>query len=303
MRERGENRDPDHDHDHDRGPPDRSGDGSGVSDGVVAFLQDFVTSALAVLAVGVLLFAVSGVWPPLVAIESHSMTPNIQKGDLVFVMEEQRFPGEGHHSGVVTAETGAVTSHTKFHRAGDVIIYRPDGSRGATPIIHRAMFWVNESENWYDKAEGTYVGDAENCEQLRNCPAPHGGFVTLGDSRFNDRYDQVAGLSEPVRPAWIIGTAEFRIPALGWVRLGSGGIGAAGATPVEPAADVTVVGSTADATAGTGAIVDPTAPGASATETGDAATTTPGHNATVGEGNNSTVSDSNATVAGSAAAT
>src|SRR6056297_337911 len=69
--------------------PGRTGD----DDRGGSFLNDFATSVLAVVAVGVLLFAVSGVWPPMVAIESPSMEPHIDTGDLVFVMEEHRFPG------------------------------------------------------------------------------------------------------------------------------------------------------------------------------------------------------------------
>ena len=35
--------------------------------------------------VGAVLFAVAGVWPPVVAVESASMQPNLDRGDLVFV--------------------------------------------------------------------------------------------------------------------------------------------------------------------------------------------------------------------------
>jgi signal peptidase len=91
-----------------------------------------------------------------------------------------------------------------------------------TPIIHRARFWVNESENWVanGKADPAHLGSAESCGQLSQCPAPHAGFITKGDA--NGRYDQVSGLSEPVKPAWVVGTAEFRIPWLGNIRLWAG---------------------------------------------------------------------------------
>jgi len=190
------------------------------------FARDVVSSAVAVLLVGVLLFAVSGVWPPMVAVESPSMTPNMKTGDLVFVMEAERFPGEGAHgeTGVVTARTGetADVDYTKFSREGDVIVYTPDGDSGRTPIIHRAMFWVEEGENWYEKADRQSIGRYAACgdtpdEALPNCPAPHAGFVTKGDA--NGVYDQAQELSEPVRPEWVVGTAELRVPALGCVRL------------------------------------------------------------------------------------
>ena len=76
-----------------------------------------------------------------------------------------------------------------------------------------------DGENWYDRADPAVV-DAENCDELRNCPAPHAGFITKGDNEAtNDYYDQARGLSSPVKPAWVRGTAEYRIPYLGWVRL------------------------------------------------------------------------------------
>jgi len=110
--------------------------------------------------------------------------------------------------------------HAEFNRPGDVIVYNRDGSNRYTPVIHRAMLWVEDGENWYDRADPDAVGSADNCAALRNCPAPHAGFITKGDNdRTNARYDQVSGLSAPVKPGWVIGRAEIRIPYLGEIRL------------------------------------------------------------------------------------
>jgi signal peptidase len=226
----------DTDHSTERPGSDRTGDGTDSSNRTgddtagtnwTVFVYDVLNSAVAVLLVGALLFAVSGVWPPMVAIESPSMTPQMETGDLVFVMEETRFPGEGAHEGVVTARTGRTTDadYRKFGRQGDVIVYKPDGDGDATPIIHRAMFWVEEGENWYDRADRQSVGRYDRCGEsveaaTPNCPAPSAGFITKGDA--NSRYDQVDGLSSPVKPAWVVGTAEVRVPLLGCIRLRSG---------------------------------------------------------------------------------
>jgi len=185
---------------------------------VVQYGLDIVGSAGAVILIGLLLFTVSGVWPPLVAIESPSMDPHIEKGDLVFVMEEQRFAGPNDRHGVVTA--GAADGYTKFQRPGDVIVYEPDGSDRRTPIIHRAMFYVEDGENWYSRADPDHLSGADNCRELANCPADDGGFITKGDN--NNQYDQVGSspISEPVEPEWVIGTAEYRVPLLGEIRLG-----------------------------------------------------------------------------------
>ncbi len=217
-----------------------AGDGSEAPSGVVGWLRwfwttdespavyvrDVVTSVGAVLLVGLLLFAISGIWPPMVAIESGSMEPNMERGDLVFVMSEDRFvpdaapTHDGASTGVVPADRAAEIGYTEFNRPGDVIVFRRDGSGGATPVIHRAMLWVEDGENWYDRADPEAIGDADSCEALRYCPAPHAGFITKGDNDVtNAHYDQVTGLSAPVRPAWVVGTAEFRIPYLGNIRL------------------------------------------------------------------------------------
>jgi signal peptidase len=211
--------------------------------GAVSYLREILSSVAAVLLVGLVLFAVSGLWPPMVAIESPSMEPNMKTGDLVFVMEEHRLaPGAAYaDTGVVTFRTGQETGYDKFDMGGDVIVYRPDGNGATTPIIHRAMFYVNASENWYDKAvavDPRAVGAADDCGELDFCPAPHGGFITKGDNENTNRhYDQVSGLSAPVKPAWVVGTAEFRIPLLGNIRLwASGTVEAPTPWAVEPAA-------------------------------------------------------------------
>jgi signal peptidase len=211
-------------------PPLRHGDDEAAESkaerGARTFLVDVVSSAVAVLLVGALLFAVSGVWPPMVAIESSSMAPHMNTGDLVFVMDEQRFPGDGEiaGTGVVTLRSGQNSDYRQFQRPGDVIVYKPNGNDGATPIIHRAMFYVQEGENWYEEADRQSIGRYSECgetteEALPYCPAPHAGFITKGDN--NGGYDQAQPdpLSAPVKAEWVVGTAEVRIPKLGCIRL------------------------------------------------------------------------------------
>ena len=189
------------------------------------FLRDLGTSVAAVLLLGVYLFAISGVWPPMVAIESGSMEPNMQINDLAFVMDTDRFqPGASEDigpgdTGVVTAAVGAETGYSQFGRSGDVIIYQPDGNGQRTPIIHRAMFWVEEGENWCENeaVDPVYLGNIDT--DSNQCVVPHDGFITKGDD--NPTYDQAGTqqISDPVRPDWVVGTAEMRIPYLGWFRL------------------------------------------------------------------------------------
>ena len=181
----------------------------------VLFIRDVVTSVGAVVLIGLYIFTVSGVWPPMVAIESGSMEPNMSKNDLIFVMETDRFHPDAAHgdTGVVTARAGEAVDYEKFGGPGDVIIYNPRGNTQVTPIIHRAMFWVEAGENWCDRANDEYISGTERCSE-----APHAGFITKGDN--NPTYDQTgSGNLTPVKPEWVVGTSEVQIPGLGWLRL------------------------------------------------------------------------------------
>jgi len=193
-----------------------------ATDGPLLVVRETALSVGAVVVVGLLLFSISGVWPPMVAVESGSMEPHMQKGDLVFITNAGRFAPDTAHegTGVVPRDVARETDHWKFGAHGSVIVYDNPGEAGP-PVIHRAQFWIEEGENWYDDADPDYV-NADGCAEMRNCPAPNAGFVTKGDA--NEQYDQVNGISGPVKPGWIVGIARVRIPYLGWVRLGVSGI-------------------------------------------------------------------------------
>jgi len=209
--------------------PNGGTDADGGGGSWMLYLYDLLSSVGIVILIGALLFAASGIWPPMVAVESGSMEPVMERGDLVFVMESERFPGPGaHESGVVTAQAGQDTGYEKFDGSGDVIVYKPDGSDYRTPVIHRAMFWVEEGENWAEKANPEYLPENAVCDgageavqngtDIPSCPAPHAGFITKGDA--NAHYDQVNGIVRgPVKPAWVVGTAEHAVPYLGNIRL------------------------------------------------------------------------------------
>ncbi|WP_435100539.1 S26 family signal peptidase [Halorubrum sp. N11] len=186
-------------------------------EGLLMWIREMLSSVAIVLVIGLILFGVSGVWPPMVAVESGSMEPNMKVGDLVFVTEPGRLAPDAADNdiGVVTHEVGEAVDYRTFGSYGSVVIYRPPG-RTASPIIHRAMFHVEEGENWYDRADDRYHS-AASCGDLTHCPAPHDGFITLGDN--NGNYDQASGLAAPVRSDWVKGVARVRIPYLGYVRL------------------------------------------------------------------------------------
>lgn len=208
---------------------DRTGDGPDpthsplrwvlrTDDERVVFLRDVLSSVATVVLIALLLFAISGIWPPLVAVQSGSMEPHMHRGDLVFLMDEQRFPPDDAvaGTGVVTHRTGQETGYWSFGDYGNVVVYRPDGG-GGTPIIHRTRFYVEAGDDWVARAHDEYLGGVDTCAETATCPAPHDGFITKGDD--NAEYDQVGGQSTVVKPSWIEGRAKVRVPFLGYVRL------------------------------------------------------------------------------------
>ena len=192
-----------------------------TDDGTVVAIRDVLSSVAIVAVIGLILFGFSGIWPPLVAVESGSMEPNMERGDLIFVADNERYVSDGaiDGTGVVTVEDAEETGHTTFGQPGDVIIFMPNGNDHATPVIHRAHLWVEEGDNWVAKADPDVVGDLE-CEDVEaTCPARHDGFITKGDA--NPNYDQYRGgaRTDVVKPEWVTAKGVFRIPWLGHVRL------------------------------------------------------------------------------------
>ncbi|MDD1746836.1 MAG: S26 family signal peptidase [Methanomassiliicoccales archaeon] len=99
------------------------------------------------------LWAYSGVWPPLVVIESGSMQHSdtrsyigvIDTGDLVILKQQDA-------TSVRTYLESVDDGYSTYGELGDVVIYRPFGSYDRTPIIHRALCRVvyNASGGGFD---------------------------------------------------------------------------------------------------------------------------------------------------------
>lgn len=164
----------------------------------VVLLREIIYVLLLVGGVALGLFLVSGTWPAVVTIESGSMIPHMNVGDLVFVVEENRF------GDLQTWVDGKDTGYTAFGDYGDVIVYRPNGAGTVTPIIHRAMVWADAA------AVALYFPDS------------HEGYITKGDN--NPAIDQGAllpgvGVIEPVKGEWVVGKALFAVPLLGYIPL------------------------------------------------------------------------------------
>ncbi|HEY3272655.1 MAG TPA: S26 family signal peptidase [Methanocella sp.] len=161
----------------------------------VSTFRDILFAGIAISAVALVLYMYSGAWPPLVSVDGLSMDPHMHSGDLILIQKID--PGK-----IATYDVAKGTDYKTFESYGDVLVYRPFGRTDITPVIHRAMAWVNESEPMW---EGGIA-------------APSSGFVTQGDNNY--LYDQCSGIcpNTPVNPDWVMGVARFRIPLLGYVR-------------------------------------------------------------------------------------
>lgn len=173
----------------------------------------------------VLIFAsvsllLTGLLTPFVAVSSGSMEPHINTGDMVVLSDHnpENPPPLASNAEITTVAEGHVsdTPHTTFNGYGDVIVFEP--ANGDVPIIHRAHMWVEEGENWVVKGDSEYLGDVTSCDDIKTCPAPNDGYITAGDN--NKLYDQLRNDKPPVEEDRIIGVAEYRVPGVGWIRIG-----------------------------------------------------------------------------------
>lgn len=166
----------------------------------IGLLRDFIF-VFAVVAIFASVSQIAlGLWSPMVAVKSESMVPNLHIGDIIFVESINR-------TDVNTYETGKQNDYKSFGDYGDVILYKRLGKDRTTPIIHRAMYYVEEGEPMW----------------INGPPAPHAGYITKGDNpRTNPSYDQQGDISyrQPVKKEWIVGVARFyRVPLVGYVSL------------------------------------------------------------------------------------
>ena len=224
----------------------------------ILFVRDAVIAMAFVASVLLAMYAYTGLWPPLVVVESASMMHSednisyvgvIDTGDMVLVKDVDT-PDD-----IVTYMEGVVDGHRTYGDYGDVIIYKKMGSEISTPIIHRAIVLLEANE------DGSY-----RCEALRDAPEdkwsvssgsdswdhltsaltiynvgyrntsvsidiasilgefrradsdPTDGFITRGDH--NSGVDQsYRSTYVPVDIDWVVGKARGEIPWFGLLKL------------------------------------------------------------------------------------
>lgn len=229
---------------------------SKIPKSVLSLLRDVGLALLIVVVIMTVLYAYSGIWPPMVVIESGSMQHSddtsyigaIDTGDLVLV---KKVTGKGD---VITYIEGKAIGYKTYSDYGDVVIYRKDGSYITTPIIHRAILWLewnstNNSFNAPDLARleqgvdwdvsvgsSPYnisgniilygVGYKNKTVTIQPNSLPqryrHSGFITMGD---HNCATQLYYLYDPliVHEDWIEGKGRGELPWFGLIKLAFGG--------------------------------------------------------------------------------
>ncbi|MFA5237721.1 MAG: S26 family signal peptidase [Methanoregula sp.] len=214
----------------------------------VSIARDLIWVVAVVGCIALALYLACGTWPAVVTVESGSMEPHMNIGDLVVVVQQDRF------GPVQTWDEAKTTGYQKFGDYGDVIIYRPNGETDfwaqigllpfskQHPIIHRAMTWVDAGEpepyyiNMYrgevtppdylplkDNNQTIHMTNTSGFIRYGNVTT-HGGYITKGDN--NQVSDEGGTLKigditeiEPVEKDWVVGKALFTVPLVGLLPL------------------------------------------------------------------------------------
>ncbi len=232
--------------------------------------------AVALIAVGLILggmFLYTGNWPPMAVVESGSMQHsstyaylgNLNIGDVVLV---KKVTSSSQVTTYVQGEHSGLSTYGEF---GNVIIYRPYGSYQVTPIIHRAIVYLqyNSTGGGYDIPSllnippsqwyvTTPAGQSHDIYNVKNNvlisdvgythtpvlipissfvgKADYSGFITMGDHNHaahgeNATDQSLSIFPEPVKLQWIDGIAVGDMPYVGLIKLALTG-GIPSGTPV-----------------------------------------------------------------------
>jgi signal peptidase len=236
-------------------------EGFKLSKGAVNLLRDLAVAFLLVAIVMASLFAFTRVWPPMVVVESDSMQHSntesflgvIDTGDIVLVQDAPR------RQDIITYVEGRARDppYSTYGDYGDVIIFRKFGREDLTPVIHRAIMFVewNETTQGFDipsllalergeewvasKPEPFGLGRNDwvvlkdvtyrhsdirftfnlfaNLVGEEGCPSPCRGFITMGDN--NAAGGGGYDWLWIVREEWVLGRARGEIPWFGLLKL------------------------------------------------------------------------------------
>jgi signal peptidase len=226
--------------------------------GIILFARDACVALAVVGAILISMYAYAGLWPPLVVVESNSMMHGsdntshigaIDTGDLVLV---KAIDGP---TDIKTYMDGYLSGYKTYGDYGDVIIYKKGGSETVTPIIHRAMIYLEanpdgnsfsapslqdipkgkwktfDSADTWDHITSTisifgvgYMGLTVSIEMddlLRG--QAQSGFITKGDHNLQTdvTYWGPEMGYRPIDVSWVVGVARGELPWFGLLKLWS----------------------------------------------------------------------------------
>lgn len=222
---------------------------------IVIFLRDAAVAAAFVALVLLAMFAYTGLWPPLVVVESNSMMHGednhsnigtIDTGDLVLVKKVNSV------ADVETYMDSQISGHKTYGDYGDVVIYKRGGSDASTPIIHRALIHLeinsdgtsyrseslrqaatdkwstsDPTDTWDRLTSSLTINDVGYNHlsvtiDIHSLVSSHrSGFITKGDHNLGT--DQMYAAYGPVDFEWVVGKARGEIPWFGLLKLWSTG--------------------------------------------------------------------------------
>ena len=105
----------------------------------IAFIAGFMLVIMG------LLYAYSGTWPPMVAVDGHSMLPNMKPDDLILMQSLDR-------TNVTTYNEAVRQDYRTFNDFGNVIVFRPMGDSQVTPVIHSGYITQGDNNYLYDQS-------------------------------------------------------------------------------------------------------------------------------------------------------
>ncbi len=220
-----------------------------------SIIKDVLLALVVVVIVMGALFAYCQVWPPIVVVESGSMMHGVNSeigiidtGDMVLVKKAPL------KKDIVTFVEGESRNYRTYGEFGDVIIYRPNGNSNLTPIIHRAVLWLEVNtthvqtfpdgridfynytydvpslglydvlydiglQNYGYKERDVIISLKGIMYNFWNSNIePHSGYITMGDNN-NPTYDQRQGSYLLVKEDWVVGKAFGELPWFGLIKL------------------------------------------------------------------------------------
>jgi signal peptidase I len=207
-----------------------------TDDEKITFFRDILVAVLVVLLILSILWGYTGQWfgAPMVAIESGSMMHAnepfgrigyIDAGDMVLLVKVHEKSDIVVRGGNASGQNHKEDGFQSYGDYGDVIVYRKYGRTDEEQIIHRAICWVEVTDQGKYTVEEYGIHNQESITipdlGLSKYKPSHSGFITKGDNPFtNDRCDQAGGIcSEPIKFDWVTGKARGELPWVGTVNL------------------------------------------------------------------------------------